>query len=87
MLEKERGVVGGNGGWVADWVGCGIERRVESGGMKVEKRMLIMKYSKDDNLPYCGEYLSVNSEECSVAAIVEKRKNIAKTCLFKGYYV
>ena len=49
--------------------------------------MLVMKYSTDDNLPYCGEYLSVNSEECSVAAIVEKRKNIAKTCLFKGYYV
>ena len=35
LLEKEKGVVGGNGGWVADWVGCGNERRVESEGMKI----------------------------------------------------
>ena len=29
---------------------------------KVEKRMLVKKYNKIDQLPYCEKYLSVNSE-------------------------
>ena len=40
-----------------------IERGGGSRGRKVElkKNVLVMKCNENDNLPYCGEYLSVNS--------------------------
>ena len=37
------------------------ERGDGSGERKVEKRMLVMKYNKNDHVLYCGEYLLVNS--------------------------
>ena len=37
------------------------EKRCGSRKRKVEQRVLVMKCNKSDNLPYCGEYLSVNS--------------------------
>ena len=43
-----------------------------------------MKCSENDNLPYSGEDLSVNSEQCDVAGIVAVGKNIARIRLFKG---
>ena len=46
MIEK-RGGSGGRGG----------ER-----GRNVEKNVLVMKCNKNVNIPYCGEYLSVDTE-------------------------
>ena len=57
------------------------------GGREVEKRMLVMKYNESDNLPYCGEYLSVNFEKRSVTGIVAQGKNLARNWLFKGCLV
>ena len=41
-----------------------------------------MKWNENDNIPYCGEYLLVNSG--GVAGVVAKGNNIARTWLFKG---
>ena len=30
-------------------------------GRRVKKRLLVIKCNENDNIPYCGEYLSVNS--------------------------
>ena len=46
-----------------------------------------MKYNENDNLSYCGEYLSVNYGQCDVADIVAKGKKIARTWLFREQYV
>ena len=59
----------------------------EGGGEKqrnVEKNVLVMKCNKNVNIPYCGECLLVNTGYCDVAGIVAKRRNIARTWLFKG---
>ena len=44
-----------------DWTDRVIEKGGGSGGRKVKTRVLVMKYNENDNLPYCAEYLSVNS--------------------------
>ena len=49
-----------------------------------KKRVLVIKCNENNNLRYCGEYLSVNSGKCGVAGIVPEGKNIARTWLFKG---
>ena len=46
--------------------------------------MLVMKCNKKVNIPYCGEYLSVDTGHCGVAGVVAKGKNIVRTWLFKG---
>ena len=46
-----------------------------------------MKYKEKDNLLYCGKYLSVNSEWCSVPGTVAEEKNFARTWLFKKWSV
>ena len=43
-------------------MGFVAERDGGSGRRKVEKRMLVMKYKKNDHLPFCVEYLLVISE-------------------------
>ena len=45
--------------------------------------MLVMKYHENNQLPYCGEYLSIDFEQWSVAGLVEGGKNTARTWLFK----
>ena len=85
------GVVGMDGGWVANWLGCVVEGKGGSGDRKAEKRMITMKYNKNSHLPYCGECLSLWRTPiskfwivCSVAGILAERKNIPRTWLFKG---
>ena len=48
-------------------------------GENVEKSVLVMKCNKKVNIPYCGEYLSVDTGRWGIAGIVPKGKNIAKT--------
>ena len=50
-------------------------------GRNVEKIVLVMKCNKNVNIPYCGEYLSVDTGQCGVAGIVAKGKNIVRTWL------
>ena len=42
-----------------DWTSEVVEKGGESGGRKVKKRVLVMKCNENDNLPCCGENLSV----------------------------
>ena len=56
-MGKGRGAVGRDGGWVADWIVCVIQRGVGSERREVEKRIFVMKYNENDNLPYRVEYL------------------------------
>ena len=56
-----------------------VWRQGGSGEKKVEKRLLV----ENDHLPYCGEYLLVNSEQCNVASIVVEEKVTVGTWLFK----
>ena len=78
----------GQGWWCAqDWTSCMIKKRGGSGGgeergRNVEK--LVTKCNKNVNLPYCGEYLSVNTGQCDIAGIVGKGENSTRTRLFKG---
>ena len=46
-----------------------------------------MKYKEKDYLLYCGKYLSINSEWCSVPGTVPEEKNFARTWLFKKWRV
>ena len=57
---------------------------MEKGEERSEKMVLVIKCNENINLPYCGEYLSVNPGKCDVAYIVAKEKNITRTWLFKG---
>ena len=60
---------------------------MEGGGERVrnvQKNVLVMKYNKNVNIPYCGECLSVSTRYCGVAGVVARGKNIARTWLFKG---
>ena len=56
----------GQGWWCArDWTTC-IKKEGGSGGggkrgRNVEKNVLVTKFNKNVNLPYCGEYLSMNN--------------------------
>ena len=52
-----------------------------------KKRVLVIKSNENDNVLYCGGYLSVNSGKCGVAGIVAEGKNIARTWLFMLCYV
>ena len=45
-LEKGMVVVGRDGHWVADQIGCVTEKVVGSGEKKAEKRMLVMIITK-----------------------------------------
>ena len=49
------------------------------GGRNVEKNVFVMKCNKNANIPYCGEYLSVDTGQCGVAGIAAIGKNIART--------
>ena len=52
-------------------------------GRSKKKMMLVIKCNENDNLPYCGEYLSVNPGKYDVADIVAKEMNITRTWLLK----
>ena len=50
----------GKGWWRKwDWTSRVVEKGDESGGRKVKKKGLVMKCNRNDNLPCCGENLSV----------------------------
>ena len=49
------------------------------GRRNVEKNVFVMKCNKNANIPYCGEYLSVDTGQCGVAGIAAIGKNIART--------
>ena len=51
----------------------------EESGRNVERIVLVMKCNKNINIPYCGEYLSVDTGRCGAAGMVPKGKNIART--------
>ena len=34
---------------------------MEAGKVRSENKVLVTKYNENDNLPYCGEHLSLNS--------------------------
>ena len=46
--------------------------------------MLVMKYRQNNQLPYCGEYLSIDFEQWSVAGLVEEGKNTAELGYLNG---
>ena len=47
--------------------------------------VLVMKYNENDNLPCCGERISINNAGwCGVVVIVAEGKNTVRTWLFKG---
>ena len=69
--------------WLCDLV-TRWEHKGEGKGEEMSKNVLVMKCNKNVNIPYCGECLLVNTGYCDVAGIVAKRKNIARTWLFKG---
>ena len=51
----------------------------EESGRNVVRIVLVMKCNKNVNIPYCGEYLSVDTGWCGVIGMVTKGKNIART--------
>ena len=50
-----------------------------AGGGGMSKKMFVMKCNKNANIPYCGEYLSVDTGQCGVAGIAAIGKNVART--------
>ena len=73
------------GRWCAlDWTTCMNEKRCGSGGERRKweeccKNCVSHECNKNVNIPYCGEYLSVDTGWCGVIGMVTKGKNIART--------
>ena len=64
--------------------GC-LRKEVKVVRGRSKTSVLVIKYNENDNLPCCGERISINNAGwCGVVVIVAEGKNTARTWLFKG---